>query len=69
MAEQCRKVVRREELGHYTPAFVAAVKRAFKEQKVVTYWEWIIEPHPEGAKVFLRGAKDCWELFPKEVLL
>jgi hypothetical protein len=67
MAEQCKRVVIREEIEHYTPAFVEMAKRVHKTQKSETFWDWILEPHPAGTKVFLRGVKECWEFFPAEL--
>jgi hypothetical protein len=42
-------------------------KRVHKTQKSETFWDWILEPHPAGTKIFLRGVKECWEFFPAEL--
>ena len=65
---EAERVVRREELSTFTPAFLGAVRRAYRRKKTQTYWEWIIEPAPEGVYVYLRGVEKPYQFFPKEIL-
>jgi hypothetical protein len=57
-----------EEIPMYTPAFLSAVKEAWKTKTTKTFWEWIIEPTIGGVNVTLRGAKTPHEFFPHHVI-
>jgi hypothetical protein len=61
-------IIRKEEIPMFTPAFLSDVKEAWTTKKVQSFWEWIMEPKPEGVAVRLRGVEKPHEFFPAEII-
>lgn len=62
------KKVSIRELNLYTPAFLGAVKDAWKKKKTQNYWEYIIYPTKTGVSAKFAGSKRVQRVFPKYVL-